>query len=345
ALVKELQPGSSYLTNLDGSFSRAIAPGGPLSRLRGKEIYEHRIVVGEPEPDAGWFEQIRRGVIETLAKTALRERVVEPASATGYFPDPLLVPESNHVSIAHPKDLNHDSHRALREVFLSMVRGEAKPCDPPSGFQMILEIRPRARVATEKDARSGSASTFELIQLDSIGEAVRRSDLSKGTRRDFYRLALFDPPFACPGDEFLGKIVRKPTSSTLKTAALPLTSACFRRSRRQSDKSSALLRCEEGEECQIDRERPGLAEACARTDAGESAYEREDRNIRRIAAKFWSVPSLATLEHQPDEARNGYTEFIIESQPLEATAMAALMSFAVQVNDVPVYMDGSVPHA
>jgi pimeloyl-ACP methyl ester carboxylesterase len=343
ALVKQLQPGSPYLTKLDGSFSRALAAGGPLSRLRGKEIYEHRIIVGEPEPDAGWFERIKQAVIETLAKTALRERVVERASATGYFPEPLLIPESNHVSIAHPKDLNHDSHRALREVFISMVRAEAKPCDPPAGFQMILEIRPRT--ASGSTARTPSASAFELIQLDAVGEALRHAELNQESRRDYYRLPLNDPPFACPGEEFLGKLLRKPSSSALQTTALPLTGACFRRSRRQNDEAVAILRCKEGEECQIDRERPGLAETCIGTDAGESAYEREDRKVRRIAAKFWTVPSLATLEGKTDDERSGYTEFTIDSQPLESVTKATDISFAVQVNDVPVYMDGSVPHA
>ena len=199
ALVKGLQPGSSYLTKLDGAFTRAIISDGPLSGLRGREIYEHRIVVGEPEPDAGWFEQIRRAVVEQLAKTALRERVVEPASATGYFPEPLLIPETNHVSIAHPTDLNHKSHRALREVFLQMLRTEGKACDPPHDFRIIFDIRPVSVAAGRKEA-AVKASFFELIQLDPTGEALRRTDLPRDPLSGFYRLPLRDPPFACPGE-------------------------------------------------------------------------------------------------------------------------------------------------
>jgi hypothetical protein len=180
--------------------------------------------------------------------------------------------------------------------------------------------------------------------LDRTGEALRRADLAKDPFSGFYRLPLRDPPFACPGEVFWGKLVRKPLSSALTTAALPVTGACFRRSRLQSDDDRAFLRCKEGDECQIDRQRPGLAEACLGADTGESALEREDRNMRKIAAKYWSVPSLATLERQPEEARTGYTEFVITSEPIAANANATQLSFAVEVNGVPVYMDGSAPH-
>ena len=126
-LVDELRVDSEYLTALDQKFRDAIAPAGPLAELRGKEIYEHRILVGEPDPNAHWLEQLKRAVIEGAAVTALQERVVERSSAAVYFPNPILIPESNHSSIAHPKDVNHPSHLALREVYRQLLAARAGP--------------------------------------------------------------------------------------------------------------------------------------------------------------------------------------------------------------------------
>ena len=92
-IVEELQVKSGFLMALDADFRKAIAPGGALGELRGKEIYEHRILGADAEPNASWLAQLRRAIMESAAASALLERVVERSSAAVYFPDPNLIPE------------------------------------------------------------------------------------------------------------------------------------------------------------------------------------------------------------------------------------------------------------
>lgn len=325
--VEQLAVDSDYLTALDRDFRAAIAPDGPFADLRGKEIYEHRILDGEVDPDASWFARIRMTVAETLATTALQERVVERASAAVYFPDPVLIPQSNHSTIAHPKDVNHPSHLALREVFRQMLASRAKPCDPPSHLKVIFKMdAPDERTVPD----------YQLVQLDTSGDPVRTGVVARDPLSGFYAYSVTEGPFACPGEPFWAKLARVSATSKLTTAASDYTDACFRRSRLNPQATRALLDCQEGTRCEVDSSTPGIAEACM-----------QPIKVRIPAApprQHWVVPSLGTLERQSDEVRSGYAEFTVESQRLSGVEQATELSFGVFSNGVPIHMDGLEHH-
>ena len=304
-LVKQLSENSAYLIDLDQRFRTAIAPGGKLDGLRGKEIYEHRILVGERDPNAGWFNQIVRAVIETMAASAMQQCVVDRASAAVYFPNPELIPDSNHSSIAHPQDVNDTAHVALREVYRQVLAARAQPCDPPAHFNMIFDI------AGQPDPQTiGNKPEYQLIQLDPTGEAIRSINTERDAFSGFQRVTVTEAPFACPGEKYWAKLSRIATHSTKTAEPETFTEACFRRSRTNSQAPKAFLRCVEGRSCKIDDEVPGLAEDCPLDQV--AALPTIPAAPQASAAAYWSVPSLATLTRQSDAVRSGYTEFTIE---------------------------------
>ena len=336
-IVDELRVKSVFLTALDTEFRKAIATGGPLVELRGKEIYEHRIIAGDPDPNASWLVQIRHAIIEKAAETALGQRVVEPSSAAIYFPDPTPIPESDHSSIAHPTDVNHPSHLALREVYRQLLAAHARPCDPPSHFRLILDILPRVEGSAEVNSLS-----YQLVQLDPTGETLRSIQTERDPLSGYQVVSVSEPPFACPGNSFWAKLAHIAMSSEKMSRPERFTDACFRRSRINKQESKAFLHCEEGAACSIDKDVPGLAEACQKRDvaANGSAFIREQD---KAETQFWTVPSLTTLTRQSDAVRPGYTEFIIESKPLAGLSEATEFSYGVKVNGVAIYMDGVPP--
>jgi Putative serine esterase (DUF676) len=342
-IVEELQVKSGFLMALDAEFRKAIARGGALGELRGKEIYEHRILGADAEPNSSWLAQLRRAIMESAAASALLERVVERSSAAVYFPDPNLIPESDHSSIAHPTDVNHPSHLALREVYRQMLAARARPCDPPSHFRVVFDIGPRAPGSPERPSRiEAGPLNYELVQLDPSGEPLRSAQTAPDPLTGFQVASVSEPPFACPGDAFWAKLTRILPSSMKMSTAERLTDACFRRSRINSQEVKAFLHCEEGGSCNVDKELPGLAEACPKREiiAGGPLSAGEQDPV----AQFWTVPSLATLERQPDAVRPGFTEFTIDSEPIAGVAGATDFSYAVTVNGVAIHMDGLPPH-
>ena len=336
-LIKQLGENSEYLTGLDQRFRAAISAGGTLDGLRGKEIYEHRILVGERDPNAGWFNQIVRAAMETLATNVMQQCVVDRASAAVYFPNPELIPDSNHSSIAHPKDVNDAAHVALREVYRQVLAARAQPCDPPAHFNMIFDIAGQPDTQT-----SGKKPEYQLIQLDPTGEAIRSINTERDALSGFQRVNVTEAPFACPGEKYWAKLSRIAAHSTKTSAPETFTEACFRRSR-NNQAPKAFLRCVEGGSCKIDDELPGLAEACP-LDQVAALPTIPTRQPEASAAAYWSVPSLATLTRQSDEVRSGYTEFTIDSGPLSNISGVTHLSYAVSVNGVSIHMDGLPPH-
>ena len=342
-LLNELKVGSSYLTALDQKFREAIAPGSRLSELRGKEIYEHRILGSDPLPNASRLAQLRRALLEGLAATVLQERIVEPSSAAVYFSNPSLIPESSHSSIAHPKDVNHPSHHALREVYRQVLAARARPCDPPPHFKLVLDISSPRSLPIETAAIRRDDLSYELIQLDASGGSLRSARVQRDSLSGFQTVSIAEPPFACPGDKFWAKLARVAATSTKLSEEQPLTEACFRRSRINSQDPKAFLRCQEGQACTIDKQLPGLAEACMSEDAVKTDPVLSGGGT--AAASFWTVPSLFTLEEQVDEVvRPAFTEFMIDSPPVADVTTANAISYAVKVNGIPVHMDGLSPH-
>ena len=334
--VNELGVESDYLMSLDRAFRTAIGPGGALSEIRGKEIYEHRILDGEVDAEAGWFARIRKSVAETLAATALQERVVERSSAAVYFPEATLIPQSNHSTIAHPKDINHPSHLALRDVYRQMLAARARPCDPPSHLKIVFNMSRLGATGSASALGSTDNPTYQLIQLDRTGDPLRAAPVERDPMSGLYSYPVTEGPFACPGETFWAKLARINATSQLVSAAPAYTDACFRRSRINAQATRALLLCEEGHRCEIDNEIPGIAEACSDIVKVRAPVEAETQH--------WVVPSLSTLERQSDAVRPGYAEFTIESEPLPGLADATELSFAVRSNGVPIYMDGLAHH-
>jgi pimeloyl-ACP methyl ester carboxylesterase len=333
-LVNQLGENSAYLVDLDQRFRAAISLGGKLEGLRGKEIYEHRILVGERDPNAGWFNQIVRAVLETMAASAMQQCVVNRASAAVYFPNPALIPDSNHSSIARPQDVNGAAHLALREVYRQVLAARAQPCDPPAHFSMIFDIAGQPNPQT-----GGKKAEYQLIQLDPTGEAIRTVYTERDAFSGFQRARVTDAPFACPGDKFWAKLTRIAAHSIKTSSAETLTQACFRRSRTNSQANRAFLRCVEGGSCKIDEEVPGLAEDCPLDQVAALPTIPE-----AAASAYWQVPSLATLTRQSEEVRSGYTEFTIDSGPLSNVSGVTHLSYAVSVNGVSIHMDGLTPH-
>lgn len=334
-LVKQLGVNSEYLTDLDARFRAAIAAGGKLEGLRGKEIYEHRILVGERDPNAGWFDQIVRSVLETLATNIMQQCVVDRASAAVYFPDPEIIPDSNHSSIAHPKDINDPAHTALREVFRQALAARTQPCDPPAHFNMIFDI------AAQPDAQRASRPAYRLIQLDATGDAIRTITTEPDALSGYQRASVTEAPFACPGEKYWAKLARIAVESTKTSVPEAYTEACFRRSRTNSQAPKVFLRCVEGRSCSVDDELPGLAEACP---IERVAAFPPSTTPKSPLAPYWSVPSLATLARLSEELRSGYAEFTIDSGPLSGVARVTHLSYAVTVNGVSIHMDGLPPH-
>ncbi|MEQ8823638.1 MAG: hypothetical protein RIC14_04615 [Filomicrobium sp.] len=324
--VKQLAVKSEYLTTLDRKFREAVAPGGSLQNLRGKEIYEHRILSGEIPPDATWLHEIRTTVLETAAK-AVWERVVEPSSAAVYFPDPMLIPNSNHSSIAHPTDVNRPQHHALRHVYRQLLATRAQPCDPPPHLKVVFKMSRRG---------AEGPSSYQLVQLDQAGDPLRTGLVERNRLSGYYTYPVTEAPFACPGEAFWAKLARVSATSQLEEASSKYTDACFRRSRINHQAKRAVLTCEEGHRCDVDTQTPGIAERCEGPIKVHMPALQETQH--------WVVPSLSTLERQSDQVRSGYAEFTVDSKHVSEIESATEISFAVSSNGVPIYMDGLEHH-
>lgn len=328
AFAEQLEIDSPFLLGLDEKFRGAINVGGQLEGLAGIELYEHRIFNGESESA---LVRMMRAFGETIVGKLLG-RIVEQNSAAVYFPNPVLIPGSDHSSIARPDDVNSMSHQQLREAFRRTIAARAQPCDPPDGFQITFKVAP------DRGAKSKAERTiYQLMQVTEGGARdLREVPPQSSAHRDFPTFALAGPPFACPGDEFWGRLSRVPTRSVKVTEMTPAQYACFRR-QPDSKASEARFVCDGSEECEVDAKAPGLAGRCDREVLVASQPDAQDR------APHWRIPSLQALERLPESERSNYTEFSVDSSRLTGLAGVTNMTYAITVNETPIYIDGLKP--
>ena len=126
--------------DLDKEFVN-LKEGGKL-KIKGKELVEDKFVV---------------------LKKFWGRQVVEPFSGARYFGEQYKVPESDHFSIAKPKDENADQHRLLRQFILEHALSfepeeRAPPPDPdrppiPADISRIIKYSPAHLIGREAETK------------------------------------------------------------------------------------------------------------------------------------------------------------------------------------------------
>lgn len=344
-MVRELEKGSAYLDEVHTRFATTIADEGALRFLVGRELYEH----------LGMLEARARCASNTLSLTgvacAAKRRianlvdggpVVARDSAVVYWPETArLVPQSDHSTIAHPTDVGHPTHQALRELFGATRDAAVAPCKPPQNFRITFKMKTESHKCLDPDIVL-STPTFELMHLD-IGDGAPLRPVMPLTFDPVtkaHRLRIDEPPFPCTDEVFWGKLVPSVQTSRRTSSELCSTDICFRRSRNAQAAKFALFNCVPGDKCHLPDMGKGVADGCRDKDrtpimALEVRERRDDAD--------WTSPSLETLERMPRQDRPGYTEFYITSEPITHHQEATSFGFAVYVNEELVRFDGLMP--
>jgi hypothetical protein len=343
-IAEQLAVGSPYLQHLNAAFMEARKPSAPLAELIGKEIYEHRIWVSEAASSTGTLARVFRAFAENIAPTAWLGPVVDKESATGFFDNPEQIYDSSHITIAHPRDENDKQEGVFRDIYKQVIYAVPAPCKPPRDFNVVVDLSlgpwPLSLPDEMPQSEKSTYPDLELVRYDALGTTLGHYTVRRGPT-GLYRIPISDTPFACPGEKFAANLRRLPGRSQLVSTSAPATLACFQRSPDRLNEPFTLLHCKEGETCSIDLQRPGIGDICKTV-----AADRVGSDVTSAVSdeKHWSVPSLEALEQRSEEARQGYTEFSIQSGPLPQNTGATSLSYAVKVNGVPVYMDDAPPH-
>lgn len=106
--------GNDWLMDLDKEFTN-MKEAGKL-RIRGKELIEDKFIA--------------------LAKL-WRQQVVEPFSGAKYFGEPFRVPESDHFSIAKPRDTGSIQHRLLVQFVKSILDSRSQSAISPQVTDLL----------------------------------------------------------------------------------------------------------------------------------------------------------------------------------------------------------------
>ena len=133
--------GNEWLLDLDKEFTN-LKEAGILS-LRGKELVEDKFIV--------------------LA-TLLRRQVVEPFTGARYFGEPYKVPESDHFSIAKPKDRRAIQHRLLVQ-FVDLFIGNS----PFSKDRHRLSESSDSASSANEDSERGAHHSLQQIASEIRG--------------------------------------------------------------------------------------------------------------------------------------------------------------------------------
>ena len=350
-LVEELAPASPFLRQLDESFKQLLQQRR-IPSLIGRELVENQFVdlggkqksmFAQMESQFGWL----------IAKV-YGTRIVEEDSAARYFPFHVVIPKSDHFTIAQPNGLNHPSHLQLVQVFQAMVASAAPVCEPPPRFRMVLDVASTAHEPPLPENISGELKEtlplYRLWRVDASGQFI--PGVSDDVKRDpeiGRHLLAPNPPFPCPGEAFRARYRRIPVTSFQATTPLQFGELCFKRSRLHSAEASAFLRCEEGKSCAVDAEAPGLAETCATTGwkwpSLITSALAEGPAPALTTQMHWEAPSLSTLLSLPANSRPSYAEFTLTSDPIAGVADATHMTYGVWVNGIEIDFDGLPPHS
>jgi hypothetical protein len=346
-LVEELQIDSPFLQQLDRSF-KLLRDEQKIPSLVGTELIENQFIDLGAE-SSGMTATLWRQFGWTLT-TVFGTRIVEPASAARYFGRSVVIPKSDHYTIARPTGLNDYAHRELVLLFDRMQAAPAPSCQPPSAFKLMIDLRPRQGLGNLPAGLSeefmASLPRLKFWRTDPDGTLIPAL-IDSASRDSATGRHSFAPnlPFPCPGDAFRAKFRSLPLTSYQDAGMPTYTNLCFKRSNTKRDEHFALLRCTEHTGCEPDMNTPGLAEPCSTlgwwlpTLVGEAQAQEVGAND-----PHWIAPSLATLMDLSTKQRPSYAEFSVRSGPISEISGATHFSFSLAVNGVPIYFDGIPPH-
>jgi pimeloyl-ACP methyl ester carboxylesterase len=347
-LIGQLQPNSDFLRSLDKDFRDLLATKR-IPDLVGKELIEHFAFEPTGANAAPWYKK--------LANYFVDDKIVSRLSASRYFPNEALIPDSDHNTIAKPEGPNSDSHLQLVRLY-EQVKDTALPeCEAPPYFKVLLDLAVSQAKATMQDEKRPELATYlPILSLERLDQDGRRligtqnATIMRDPQSGLHEYAP-DPPFPCTGETFQARFHSAPLSggSFLADAPESATSLCFRRSRAKANEKTAVLRCTEGQSCSV-APNAGMAEECnrrAELNFNPSfitpAYAEPAPEETEVTGKQWVVPSLETIQKVPAELRAGYTEFAIHTGKLSGVDKATHFTYGVRVNGVPLNFDGWPP--
>jgi pimeloyl-ACP methyl ester carboxylesterase len=345
-MVEDLAYGSQFIKNLDDDFRQVLLEQKAV-RIIGRELIENHFVDlssgGSVITDGlakrfGWV----------LAKV-YGTRIVEADSAARYFPQPVVIPSSDHFTIAKPDGLNHPSHRELVLLHDRLARLSAPACESPSSFRLVLDFKPdgMAEPLPEGISEEMKSSLPILRFWRTRPDGTLLPGIIDDAKLDpiaARHVLVPSPPLPCAGDAFRARFRRVPVTSRLETRASALTDLCFKRGKATQRDGSAFLRCEEGRGCRPDADAPGFAESCERAGWLWPKLVGSARAQAAMPKEHWLAPSITSLLNLPVQDRPGYTEFSINSNLVAGAEEATHLSFGVTVNNTPIMFDGIEPH-
>jgi hypothetical protein len=351
---EQLRWGSDMLDDLDKDFDQLLRRRDGELRIVGRELYE------QLPPTVASLKRYLGATVASIASFWVDVPVVEKESAVRYFHPGIEVFGADHFSIAKPTGPNHRTHEQLVDLFLELKATEKPGCPAPPFFAIELDVQTPADADLSpriQDLADGPLPILNFRRLDDAGNrhrGVGAESALRNAQTGFHVLSP-GPPFPCPGEMFQADFKRAPLTGELTGGAdAPATRLCFRRSRETADVAHAFLRCSEGRACTPDPDNSGLAAGCQKSTEAPllrliTTAKAEEPAFTEIAAlsdgRHWVVPSLATLSSQPADKRTGFTEFVLTSGPLPGLERATHVTYAIEVNGVPIHIDGWPPHS
>jgi hypothetical protein len=266
-----------------------------------------------------------------------------------YFPDPQMVPDSDHITIAKPDKLEHLSHQKLVAVYGLMFEAPEPACEAPPDFEIALNV-------TTSDPERGlnpswsPAAKAVLPQYKFVRHFEDRDEVEKrNVPRDSESGRYYYKPrgqFPCKGEKFSATFRRVPPESKISEEETA-TGLCFTRSISKPNDKSAGFGCAEGQSCAIVPNEAGLADVCPASQQGWQVPTLVTRAYAEPAPQaglHWDVPSLETMKELPAETQTGYVEFTVTSPAQQRLADATSFTTGVVVNGVTLHVDGLPPH-
>ena len=349
-LLVQLTPDSDILNNLDMDF-RELLEARKIPGLIGKELVESYALDTSDQTYSSWIKS-------KLANVFVGRQVVSSDSASRYFPNSVLIPASDHVTIAKPDSINHRTHAELLTLAKRVEELPPPECDAPPYFKVQMDIAQPAGSSSLRVASTGgdvpAMPVYSLVRTGKSGAPMlgrAREPVSHNPDKGVFEMAP-DPPFPCAGQTFEAKFLRGPAPgmSYATTAPPKPTALCFSRSRTKANERTAGLKCAEGDQCAVSSDKAGLAEICGPRSGFNvwpnffSTAHAEPTPIgSEGGGRHWVVPSLETIQAVAPEKRAGFTEFVIETGKLAGTEGATHYAYGVRVNGVPIYFDGWPP--
>jgi len=218
-----------------------------------------------------------------------------------------------------------------------------KPLPGPSALGLKLQV--------QLDPQFGAVGPLPNMTLWHRKPGTRRNPEYLQAQNGIYET---DPiPLPAKGDEFLGELRRATTDPSFqRDPARGVTRVCIERKvdSLQGRDPAVWLRCQEGGQCEIDRDDPGWAGLCKTSTGGADPRGWVERAHAQTGPApqepGWVVPSLQTLRKIAGTKEGiGYTEFTLRTDPIPSLRQADNVTYAIRVHGTPVYIDGWPPDA